>query len=137
MSKLGVFFSDAKKDFEKVGKDFGSIFTKLFGANALAQLETMAEHIFTSGLGQAALADADTLLRQVQNGTISETSAVVSLAKEITTQAKTTGIQLEESLSTFVASAVIAKAQLLIHSPAAPSVPVVPIPDAPAAPAAS
>lgn len=107
MSRIIAFFEAAEKEFKVLEADAAGVFIKLFGTEALAQLETTADNILESDLGQAVLADAETLLAQVKAGQISQHAAIVSLSATIITAAKIAGIKLESSIGTAVAALAI------------------------------
>ena len=109
MSKIAEFFEKAEHDFKVIGQDIVKVISKLFGAQALTQLETTAETLLKSELGQAVLGDAETLLAQVTTGQISQQTAITSLAASTIAAAKKTGVALESSIATAVASLAIAK----------------------------
>lgn len=117
MSKVAVFFEKAEADLKAIGKDIAALITKLFGAQALTQLETTAENILQSDLGQAVLGDAETLLVQVKSGQISQATAITSLAQSVVTASKTTGAELESSIATAVASLAIGKLSGALTTP--------------------
>ena len=117
MSKVAVFFEKAEADLKAVGKDIASLVTKLFGAKALTQLETTAETILESDLGQAVLGDAETLLTQVKTGQISQATAITSLASSVVTASKKAGATLESSVATAVASLAIGKLSGALNVP--------------------
>lgn len=137
LSKVAVFFEKVGHDIKVAATDVAGLVAKLFGAQALTQLETTAETLLNSELGQAVLGDAETLLAQVKSGTISQTTAITSLAKSTVTAAKNTGIQLEESLATALASLAIGKLSGALNSPNAATLEAVnAVTQPPAAPAA-
>ena len=129
MSAIGNFFKKVENDFKAVGHDIKTALTKLFGANFVSDLEKTAESILSSDLGKAVLADGAALLAEVEAGTMTQAAAITTLATQVETAAKATGVALETSMSTMVASAALAKLSGVIGAPSTPA--------APAAPAAS
>jgi hypothetical protein len=136
LSKIGHFFTTVGHDIKVGFEEIGGVFAKVFGADAWEYLVTTGEEILESDLGQAMIEDAGTLLLQVKQGTISESTAIVKLAQDLVTQLKAAGHTLETSLSHMVASMAFAKAQGLLVVPSTTSTPVAdPAPPAPADPA--
>jgi hypothetical protein len=125
-NKIGEFFAKVEADFKDVGSDIKAALTKLFGSNFVSKLESTAQSILNSDLGKAVLADGTALLAEVESGSLSQADAIAQLAKQVETSAKATGVALETSMSTMIASAAIAKVSGVVGS--APSAP------APAAP---
>lgn len=122
MSAIASFFKKVEADFKVVGHDIKAALSKLFGADFVSKLESTAEDILTSDLGKAVLVDATTLLAQVQNGTISQATAITQLAVQVEVSAKMTGVALESSMSSMVAAAAIAKLTGVVGS-STPTVP--------------
>jgi hypothetical protein len=131
INKVKLFFLAVEKDAITLGKDAKSILTKLFGAQAVASLESAAEAILQSDFGQAVLAEGEKLLALVVGGSISQASAITELATTTLSAAKNAGIQMEQSIATGVASLALAKLQGVIGTPATPT------PAAPAPPAST
>ena len=117
MNKIKAFFKKVEGVFKTIGHDVAKVLELLFGANALKQLETAAETILKSNLGQAVLADAVELLGEVERGQITQESAINQLAAEVASEAKKTGIALESALSTMVASMAIARLTGALNTP--------------------
>jgi hypothetical protein len=137
LSKIAKFFEKAGHDIKVAAKDIAGLVGKLFGAQALTQLETTAETLLKSDLGQAVIADAETLLTQVESGQISQASAITSLAKTTFEEAKKTGIAMETSIATALASLSIAKLSGVLNTPTASTQAAVEAVSQPAAPAAA
>ena len=142
MNRVAAFFEKighyVKVEAVDVGHEFKTVFVALFGAQALTELETVAETMLTSDFGQAVLADATQMLQNVQAGQIGQGTAIVQLAQDIVQQAIKTGRKMESTLVIMIASMAIAKAQGLISTPApAPANPPPKTPPAPDTPAAT
>lgn len=119
MSKIAHFFETIGHDIKVAAKDVAGFVAKIFGPQALAQLETTAETLLKSELGQAVLSDAETLLLQVRNGQISQATAISSLAHSTINEAKKTGIDLETSIATALAALSIGKLSGALNAPTA------------------
>jgi hypothetical protein len=135
LSKIATFFENVGHDIKISAEDIAGLVGKLFGKQALSQLETTAETLLKSELGQAVLGDAETLLAQVQNGQISQVSAITSLSKSVVTEAKKTGVTMEESIATALASLAIGKLSGALNAPSAATQATVTAATSPAAPA--
>jgi hypothetical protein len=118
LNKVEAFFEKFGHDVKVGVEDIEGLVKKLFGAQALANLETTAESLLQSDLGQAVLGDAESLLAQVETGQVSQASAIESLASSAVAAAKKTGIALEQSIATTFASMAIAKLSGAIQAPA-------------------
>jgi hypothetical protein len=136
LSKIANFFTTIGHDIKVVAKGIAGAFTHLFGANALAQLETTAATILKSDFGQAVLADAETLMVQVQNGQINQLTAITSLARDVVEHGKKAGVELEHAIATLVASLAIGKLAGAINTPAVATQSAVDAVTQPAAPPA-
>lgn len=139
MNRVIGFFEKVGHEIKVLAGDAKGLLTKLFGAQAINQLETTAETILKSDFGQAVLSEAELLLGQVKSGQISQHTAITQLSATTIAAAKSTGVELEASISTAVASLAIAKLTGVLNSPneaVQGAVDAVTQPPAPAQPAA-
>lgn len=111
---LKTFIEHVGHDIKVAGKvvetDAKQAFVDLFGQQALTEIETTAATLLESQFGTAVLADAAELVGQVEAGTITLGSAVVTLASDVVIAAKKVGKEIENNLGTVVASLALAKA---------------------------
>ena len=124
---IRTFFERVGHDIKVVAgaveKDFQIVFTDLFGAQALSELETTAKTLVESDFGKAILADAEQLIVEVNAGRVTVGNAIVTLASDIVTQGIAVGKCIGNTLSIMVASMVVAKAQGVLATPTAAAPP--------------
>ena len=89
---------------ETVATDVRDVFEKLFGKQALTDIETAAESLIQSDFGKAILADAEGLLADLKSGRITVATAIVNLASDIVTLGEKVGHSIGQLLATTVAS---------------------------------